>query len=211
MVVLNICICLIIFLIGFNVKNSFSDFSKKDKYFLNQLLIFHFLIAIIFHFYIYFNGGDAIYYWSNTKTSSFSEIIDLFQVGSATGAMHFINYLPAKILNLSFFTGNMLYALIGYLGFIYLYRILKPIITEKNSALSERDNVYVFEVDRKSTKVEVKSAVEKFFQVKVKDVRTSVCRGRSKRTKTGQSQVKYWKKDMVKLAPGEKISLFEGA
>lgn len=136
MVVLNICICCIIFLIGFNVKNIFSDFSKKDKYFLNQLLIYHFVIAIIFHFYIFLNGGDAIYYWSNTKAISFSEIIELVKTGSATGTMHFINYFPANVLNLSFFTGNMLYSLIGYLGFMCLYRILKPIIIEKQKMSS---------------------------------------------------------------------------
>lgn len=89
--------------------------------------------------------------------------------------------------------------------------IKKPIVTEKNSILSERDNVYVFEVDKKATKTEVKAAIEKFFRVKVQDVRTAVCRGKSRRTKLGASKVKYWKKAMVRLKPGEKISLFEGA
>ena len=74
------------------------------------------------------------------------------------------------------------------------YIIKKPIITEKNSMMSESDNVYVFEVDKKATKTDVKAAIEKFFRVKVQSVRTSVCRGRSKRTKLGMSKVKYWKK-----------------
>lgn len=89
------------------------------------------------------------------------------------------------------------------------YTIKKPLITEKNSLLAE-EGVYVFEVDRKATKTDVRSAVEKFFRVKVKSVRTSVCRGRSRRTKLGVGKVRYWKKAMVKLAPGEKITLFEG-
>ena len=70
---------------------------------------------------------------------------------------------------------------------------------------------YVFEVARSSTKMDVKKAVEKHFRVKVNSVRTSICRGRSKKTRTGMSDVHYWKKAMVKLASGEKISLFEGA
>ena len=90
------------------------------------------------------------------------------------------------------------------------YTIKKPLVTEKNSLHAE-NGIYVFEVDKKATKTEVKNAVEKHFRVKVSSVRTSVCRGRSKKTKLGMSKVKYWKKAMVKLAPGEKIKLFEGA
>ena len=90
------------------------------------------------------------------------------------------------------------------------YTIKRPLITEKNSLLAE-SGVYVFEVDKSATKSEVKSAVEKYFRVKVDAVRTSICRGRSRRTRLGQSKVKYWKKAMVKLAPGEKIKIFEGA
>jgi ribosomal protein L23 len=37
-----------------------------------------------------------------------------------------------------------------------------------------------------------------------------VCRGRAKRTRASMGKVRYWKKALVKLAPGEKISLFEG-
>ncbi|MCB0342936.1 MAG: 50S ribosomal protein L23, partial [Bdellovibrionales bacterium] len=77
-----------------------------------------------------------------------------------------------------------------------------------NSIMAEDQNVYVFEVDRVATKTDVKKAVEKFFRVKVVSVRTSICRSRTSRTRT---KVKYWKKAMVKLAPGEKISIFEGA
>jgi large subunit ribosomal protein L23 len=73
------------------------------------------------------------------------------------------------------------------------------------------DGVYVFEVDKTATKAEIKSSVEKYFRVKVDSVRTSVCRGRARRTRLGVGRVKYWKKAMVKLKEGEKISLFEGA
>lgn len=88
--------------------------------------------------------------------------------------------------------------------------IKKPLVTEKNSIMNAMD-VYVFEVDKKATKTDIKKAVEKSFDVKVSSVNTSVCRGRSKRNKFGMTKVKYWKKAMVKLAAGEKIALFEGA
>ncbi|NQY99291.1 MAG: 50S ribosomal protein L23 [Bdellovibrionales bacterium] len=90
------------------------------------------------------------------------------------------------------------------------YTLKKPLITEKNSMMAE-DGVYVFEVDKAATKTEIKSSVEKYFRVKVDSVRTSICRGRAKRTRLGVGRVKYWKKAMVKLKEGEKISLFEGA
>ena len=91
------------------------------------------------------------------------------------------------------------------------YVIKKPIITEKNSLIAEVSNTYAFEVDRKATKIEIRSAVEELFDVKVTSVNTSICRNRSKRTKVGTTKVRYWKKAMVKLAKGEKIALFEGA
>ena len=88
--------------------------------------------------------------------------------------------------------------------------IKKSLVTEKNNFLRAQ-NTYVFEVDRKANKSQIKKAVEKYFGVKVKNVRTAVCRGRSKRTSRGIGRVPYWKKAMVCLKPGEKITVFEGA
>lgn len=90
------------------------------------------------------------------------------------------------------------------------YVIKRPLVTEKNSLLAEK-GIYVFEVDKKATKPEIKQAVEKFFRVKVASVNTAMCRGRAKRTKFGIGKPESWKKAQVKLVPGEKISLFEGA
>lgn len=87
--------------------------------------------------------------------------------------------------------------------------IKSPLITEKNTYHSAA-GVYVFEVDLKSTKTDIKAAVEKNFKVKVDNVRTSICRGHSKNTKYGATKVPYWKKAYVKLSEGEKIALFEG-
>ncbi len=92
-----------------------------------------------------------------------------------------------------------------------LYYVLKrPLVTEKNSMLAEK-GVYVFEVDSEANKESIKKAVEKFFRVKVMSVNTSNCRSRMKRTARGISRAASWKKAMVRLRPGEKITLFEGA
>jgi large subunit ribosomal protein L23 len=92
-----------------------------------------------------------------------------------------------------------------------MYQLIKkPLVSEKNSLLAEQ-GVYVFEVDKDATKTELKNAVEKLFRVKVKSIKTAVCRSRATRNKMGTSNVKYWKKALIRLAPGEKIALFEGA
>ena len=87
--------------------------------------------------------------------------------------------------------------------------IKRPLITEKNNLLSAVEST-AFEVDRKANKTQIKQAVEKYFGVKVKSVRTMICRGRSKRTSRGIGSVPYWKKAIVRLKKGEKITLFEG-
>ena len=87
--------------------------------------------------------------------------------------------------------------------------IKAPLITEKNT-FHNAIGVYVFEVDLKSSKTEIRTAIEKNFKVKVDSVRTSLCRGRSKNTKFGATKVAHWKKAYVKLVAGEKIALFEG-
>ncbi len=87
--------------------------------------------------------------------------------------------------------------------------IKTPLVTEKNT-YHNAVGVYVFEVDMKASKTEIKDAVEKNFKVKVSTVRTAVCRGRSKNSRLGLTKTPYWKKAFIKLAEGEKIALFEG-
>ncbi len=87
--------------------------------------------------------------------------------------------------------------------------IKAPLVTEKNT-FHNAGGTYVFEVDIKASKTEIRAAVEKNFKVKVDAVRTCVCRGHSKQTKFGLTKIPYWKKAFVKLSEGEKIALFEG-
>jgi len=59
--------------------------------------------------------------------------------------------------------------------------ILRPLITEKATHLSERHNAYTFEVNPLVTKTEIKQAVEILFDVKVANVRTQNRRGKTRR------------------------------
>ena len=93
-----------------------------------------------------------------------------------------------------------------------MYEIIKrPIVTEKSAILSEDHKTYVFEVDRKATKDQIKMAVEKSFDVKVKSVRTMVSRGRWLKKYAKFGPPKYYKKDLVRLKEGQSIAIFEGA
>ena len=60
--------------------------------------------------------------------------------------------------------------------------ILKPVITERSNEVKEADNKFVFEVHPEANKREIKLAVEKLFNVTVKDVKTAVMRGKPKTT-----------------------------
>jgi large subunit ribosomal protein L23 len=93
-----------------------------------------------------------------------------------------------------------------------MYEIIKkPLISEKNAGHAEDANTYAFEVDRRASKVEIKKAIETAFNVKVEGVRTMICRGRFFRKQAKLGAPKHWKKALVKLKQGERISIFEGA
>ncbi len=91
--------------------------------------------------------------------------------------------------------------------------IKKPVITEKATALNE-DGVYVFVVDKKANKIQIKKAVEETYNVTVDKVRTINYQGKSKSryTKTNviSGRTPSMKKAVVKLAEGEIIDFYEG-
>lgn len=130
--VLDICITVIVFLVGFNLKNWFGGFSSFEKSVLNKLFFYHMIIGVAFHFYALEYGADALDYWDFPKRLSLNEIMEMIQNGSASGVLYLINYFPANTLNLSFFTGNMCYALFGYVGFVYIFRIIKSLFNNLN-------------------------------------------------------------------------------
>ena len=90
--------------------------------------------------------------------------------------------------------------------------IKRPLVlTEKGNVLREQDNKYLFEVDRRANKVEIKNAVETLFSVGVIEVNTMIVRGRMRRMGRGHAKTQNWKKAIVELKSGDKIEFFEGA
>jgi len=88
--------------------------------------------------------------------------------------------------------------------------LIKPLLTEKTSKETESFNRYAFVVNVKSNKNQIKTAVEKFFDVKVLNVRTSVLPGKSKRSGRGHKKSSSSKKAYVQLQDGQKIEFFKG-
>ncbi len=86
--------------------------------------------------------------------------------------------------------------------------VLRPLITEKATHLSERHNAYTFEVNPMATKTEIKNAVEVLFDVKVADVRTQNRRGKARRYRLKVGRMRNWKKAIVKLDSEHRIDFY---
>lgn len=87
--------------------------------------------------------------------------------------------------------------------------LIEPVISEKANALREQDK-YVFIVRTDATKVQIKEAVKKLFNVKVVDCTTMNVGGKMKRLRGKPGLTSSYKKAIVRVAPGEKIQAFEG-
>ena len=86
--------------------------------------------------------------------------------------------------------------------------IRRPIVlTEKANRLREKNQV-VFEVVRTANKIQIKSAVQKLFNVHVTNVNTLVMRGKDRRMGRGYAKMQNWKKAMVTLKEGSSIDFF---
>jgi large subunit ribosomal protein L23 len=88
--------------------------------------------------------------------------------------------------------------------------ILAPVITEKATLLSETANQVVFRVAPDATKPEIKQAVERLFNVKVKAVNTVVRKGKLKYFKGIRAIQSDTKKAIVTLEPGHAIDIGSG-
>lgn len=90
--------------------------------------------------------------------------------------------------------------------------IKRPVaLTEKASRLKMDNNQVVFEVDRGANKIQIKSAVEAMFGVKVLSVNTLLQRGKVKRMGRSYGKRHNWKKAIVTLREGDDIAFFSEA
>ena len=86
--------------------------------------------------------------------------------------------------------------------------IRRPIfLTEKSNTLRGQNQV-VFEVLRGANKIQIKTAIQTLFNVKVESVNTMIYRGKDRRMGRGYAKMQNWKKAVVTLAEGENIDFF---
>ncbi len=87
--------------------------------------------------------------------------------------------------------------------------LIEPILSEKATDLREQ-NKYTFNVSPRASKIQIKEAVRKLFNVKVEDCTVINVQGKEKRLRGRPGKTASYKKAIVKLAAGESIKDFEG-
>jgi large subunit ribosomal protein L23 len=89
------------------------------------------------------------------------------------------------------------------------FHIIKTVrVTEKGTNQADRYNQYTVVADRRANRIQIRKAVEELFDVSVLRVNTLHVRGKLRRQRTAQAgQAPSWKKAIVTLKKGDKISL----
>ena len=88
--------------------------------------------------------------------------------------------------------------------------LVKPLVTEKASLATERNNRFGFVVTLKANKHQIRNAVESLYDVKVLDVRTNITPGKTKRLGKSVKKTGKIKKAYVRLKEGQSIEFFKG-
>lgn len=87
------------------------------------------------------------------------------------------------------------------------YIVKNPVLTEESTILMHAKNQYVFRVDPRANKSQIRDAVEEMFKVKVAKVNTMVYAGKVVRRGRSIGRKPRWKKAVVTLQQGETIDL----
>jgi len=90
----------------------------------------------------------------------------------------------------------------------YYNIIIRPLVTEQGTHLANTRGAYSFEVHKNANKTQIKDAVEKIYNVKVRKVRTANHKGKVRRKGRTFGVTSSWKKAVVFLKPDFHIDLF---
>ncbi|MCF8320980.1 MAG: hypothetical protein K9I35_07225 [Flavobacterium sp.] len=130
---MDVIVILLLLLFGYLFLNQFKKKVSENNYTnLGYLFIYHFFFGI---YYCFFVKGDAIGYWGSSKKLTYEEFVHFFKNDKGTYFVRALNYFPAKVLDLSYFSGTMIYTLIGFVGLTYFYLIAIELIP-KNSKVN---------------------------------------------------------------------------
>jgi len=85
--------------------------------------------------------------------------------------------------------------------------IIGPVVTEKSSLINSDGRTYVFKVNKKANKYQIKDAIENAFGVKVVKVNTLNTKFKKKRVGRYTGKTKTYKKAYITLSEGDSINL----
>lgn len=90
---------------------------------------------------------------------------------------------------------------------IQKFKILKSLLHSEKGSTMLPFNKYVFEVDKRANKTEIRKAVEQAYRIKVKDVNTMIMSGKWRKVRFKPGKTPDWKKAIVTLRQGDKIDV----
>ena len=90
------------------------------------------------------------------------------------------------------------------------HAVVRPVVTEKSSAAYGARQEYAFMVDPDATKPQIREAIERLFDVRVKKIRTAQQRNKIRSMGRTKGTRARWKKAYVSLHEGDSIEIFEG-
>ncbi len=116
---MDILFNVLLLFLGYLFISSFKNkISSNNLSTLKKLAFFHILFG---SYYCFFGKGDSIGYWNQAKLMNYDDFLYSIQEDQGTFFMYALNYYPSNILGLSYFTGTMIYSLIGFIGLTYFY------------------------------------------------------------------------------------------
>jgi hypothetical protein len=130
---MEVIVLLLLLLFGYLFLNQFKNkISESNFTNLGYLFVYHLIFGLYFYFFI---KGDSSGYWNGSKNLTYEEFVHYFKNDQGTYFVLALNYFPAKVLDLSYFAGTIIYSLIGFIGLTYFYLIAIALIP-KNSKVN---------------------------------------------------------------------------
>ena len=105
--------------LGFVFISSFKNKLTQNNY--TTLLYLYFYHIIFGVYYFFFVQGDSVGYWRQPKLISYLNFVHFFNDELGTNFIYALNYFPSNFLGLSYFTGTIMYTVIGFIGLTYFY------------------------------------------------------------------------------------------
>lgn len=122
----------------------FGFFKKRHKFFsvplMNKLYFYHLIFWLTYYTYALFNASDSKNYYRNTQDYS-GDWLDLY--GTSTTFIDFIAYPLTNMMNLPYVIVMVLFAWLGYLGFIFTYLFFRENIPVKINLFKKWDFLFI--------------------------------------------------------------------